>query len=40
VPSALCRVSFLQGPISCILKRCSNHLSLSNLITLTRSNSL
>ena len=39
VPWSLRTVSFLQGPTSCILKRCPSHLSLHIFVTLTMSNS-
>jgi len=37
VPFDLRRVSFLEGFSSCILKRCTSHLNLPILTTLTRS---
>jgi hypothetical protein len=33
VPSGLCRINFLKGFCSCILKRCPNHLYHPTLIT-------
>jgi hypothetical protein len=40
VPSGLCRVNFLQGSCSCVLKRCPSHLSRPTLIIFTISGSL
>jgi hypothetical protein len=36
VPSGLCRVNFLQGFCSCILKSCPSHLNRPTFITLNK----